>query len=172
FFSATGTLNGLGLGISSMSTTSITGTVVLLGPAGSSGITVSTFGGTSGSVTFTVNANSLNAAGFTVSTFAGSAGDEVLARDGAGTYARFNGPRGLTGDGSGNLLVGDSNNRTIRKVVLGTQAVSTLAGVAGVDGASDGTGPAASFSYPEGMWSDGTNLYIADTDNGTIRKMV
>ena len=53
-----------------------------------------------------------------------------------------------------------------------TGAVTTLAGTAGTIGSSDGTGGAASFNFPVGITTDGTNLYVADTYNDTIRKIV
>ena len=66
----------------------------------------------------------------------------------------------------------DSGNGIIRKVVIATGAVTTLAGTAGPFGSTDGLGAAASFSYPVGITSDGTNLYVSDLGNGTIRKIV
>ena len=50
--------------------------------------------------------------------------------------------------------------------------VSTLAGTAGSAGSTDGTGTAARFNYSNGHTTDGTNLYVADTGNHTIRKIV
>src|SRR5207249_10480750 len=48
---------------------------------------------------------------------------------------------------------------------------STLAGSPG-SGSADGTGPAARFANPWGVASDTAgNLYVADTDNHTIRKI-
>src|SRR5205807_4209218 len=50
--------------------------------------------------------------------------------------------------------------------------VSTLAGIAGNRGSADGSGGAASFSFPQGVAVDSSgNLYIADTSNFTIRKI-
>ena len=48
--------------------------------------------------------------------------------------------------------------------------VTTLAGRAGVPGGANGTGTNATFNYPDGIALDaGSNLYIADTANDTIR---
>jgi sugar lactone lactonase YvrE len=91
--------------------------------------------------------------------------------DGTGTAAGFNLPYDVTTDGT-NLYVADSNNNTIRKVVISSGAVTTLAGTAGVGGAADGTGVAAGFNLPTGITTDGTNLYVADNGNGAIRKIV
>ena len=41
----------------------------------------------------------------------------------------------------------DTNNHTIRKVVLATGEVTTIAGLAGNPGSADGMGSAARFNY-------------------------
>jgi hypothetical protein len=93
--------------------------------------------------------------------------------DGTGRTARFDTPRGLALDGAGNLYVADTRNHTIRKVVIATGATTTLAGVAGQLGSSDGTGQSARFHSPQGLVFDGAgNLFVADTKNDTIRKLV
>ena len=105
-----------------------------------------------------------------VTTFAGSAGS-AGSTDGIGTAAKFNTPYGITTDGT-NAYVADSQNHTIRKIVISTDTVTTLAGSAGSSGSTDGTGTAAKFNSPYGITTDGTNLYVADTGNHTIRKIV
>src|SRR5205085_1304882 len=60
-----------------------------------------------------------------VRTIAGMAGS-VGTADGIGTAARFIAPAGIWGDGA-NLYVTDSTSGTIRKIVLSTGAVTTLA---------------------------------------------
>jgi sugar lactone lactonase YvrE len=106
----------------------------------------------------------------TVSTIAGKAASNGLA-NGIGASARFDGPEGITTDGT-NLYVTDSRNDTIRKIVISTGEVSTIAGTSGRSGSADGTGSSASFFRPIGITTDGTNLYVADTGNETIRKIV
>jgi DNA-binding beta-propeller fold protein YncE len=65
----------------------------------------------------------------------------------------------------------DSGNNTIRKVLIATGAVVTLAGSAGTSGSSDGSGVSTMFDHPQGITTDGTNLYVADTNNHVIRKV-
>jgi sugar lactone lactonase YvrE len=89
------------------------------------------------------------------------------ATDATGTAASFAYPSGITIDG-GNLYVVDKNNHKIRKIVISTGVVTTLAG-SGMAGAVNATGAAASFNYPSGITSDGVSLYIADESNHKIR---
>jgi sugar lactone lactonase YvrE len=107
-----------------------------------------------------------------VTTLAGMAGMSG-STDGIGAAARFDFPYGVAADGAGNLYVTDYNKHTIRKIVIATGMVTTLAGMAGVSGSTDGTGAAARFLFPSGVAVDGAgNLYVADTLNYTIRKVV
>ena len=105
-----------------------------------------------------------------VTTLAGTAGSSGSA-DGTGTAALFNNPLGIASDVN-DVYVADSGNHTIRKIVIATGEVTTLAGTAGSSGSADGTGTAALFNNPADIASDGTNLYIADSGNHTIRKIV
>ena len=106
-------------------------------------------------------------AGGVVTTLAGSIPGAV---DGTGPAARFNQPRGIAVDGTGNLYVADTGNHTIRKITAGA-VVTTLAG-AGTVGSNDGTGSAAQFSSPQGVAVDSAGtLYVADTNNNMIRQV-
>ena len=91
--------------------------------------------------------------------------------NGTRTSASFNQPSGITTDGT-NLYVADSMNNLIRKIVISTGVVTTVAGT-GSSGTADGTGTSASFTRPKGITTDGTNLYVADDDqSGLVRKIV
>ena len=91
--------------------------------------------------------------------------------DGQGLAARFRNPGGLALDASGNLLVADTGNHTLRRVAPdGT--VTTLAGSPGVPGTLDAVGTLARFNGPYGLAVDGTGgVYISDSQNHTIRLM-
>jgi streptogramin lyase len=103
-------------------------------------------------------------------TFAGSALNPGSA-NGTGSAARFNYPSGVAVDSAGNVYVADTANHTIRKITPGG-VVTTLAGLAGSFGPTDGTGSVARFYGPSGVAVDGSgNVYVADTDNDTIRKV-
>lgn len=92
--------------------------------------------------------------------------------DGTGTAASFNNPYALATDGSGNVYVCDFNNNKIRKIVIATGVVTTLAGN-NTAGSTNGTGTSASFKGPNGIATDGNgNLYVADLLNHEIRKIV
>jgi len=107
--------------------------------------------------------------GAVVTTLAGTAGNTGSA-DGTGSAAQFNAPYGIATDGT-NLYVADTENYTIRKIVISTGAVTTLAGSPGLAGSADGTGGGARFNAPMGISVSGSNLYVADSQNYTIRKI-
>ena len=89
--------------------------------------------------------------------------------NGTGTSASFNTPSGITTDGT-NLYVADRENHLIRKIVISTGVVTTVAGT-GSQGSANGTGTSASFKYPSGITTDGTNLYVTDYLNHLIRQV-
>lgn len=105
-----------------------------------------------------------------VTTFVGMAG-VIGSTDGTGSAARFGGPGELTTDGT-NIYVADTDNHTIRKIVIATGVVTTLAGTPGAAGSIDGTGSAARFFYPSGITTDGVSLYVAETSRYIVRKIV
>jgi DNA-binding beta-propeller fold protein YncE len=105
-----------------------------------------------------------------VSTLAGSTSGF---NDGTGASAQFNGPTGITIDTAGlNLYVGDSGNHKIRKVVISTGQVTTFAG--STQGFNDAIGTSAQFNSLSGLTVDrsGLNIYVADSSNNKIRKVV
>lgn len=94
--------------------------------------------------------------------------------DGPGTNALFSGPAGVTVDTNDDLYVADSFNKTVRKLTpLGTNwMVSTLAGLAGVQGFADGTNSAARFGSPVGVATDRAgDIFVADVNNNNIRQI-
>jgi sugar lactone lactonase YvrE len=91
--------------------------------------------------------------------------------DGTGSGAQFYDPFGVALDSSGNLFVADKNNHTIREVTSGG-VVTTLAGLAGTFGTTDGTGTDARFNQPTGVAvGSGGEVYVADSINNAIRRV-
>lgn len=105
----------------------------------------------------------------TVTTLAGYPGTPGSV-DGERTAARFNQPARITSDGR-NLYVTDFGNRTVRRISLATGKVDTIAGVAGQAGTTDGTRGTSLFYQPNGIATDGVNLYVTDTFMGMVRRI-
>jgi sugar lactone lactonase YvrE len=170
-----------------LSTLSVTTLAGLAGPGGAGsadgtgsaarfafpdGITYDTSGNIYVADTFNNIIRKIVASTGVVTTLAGLAGS-TGSTDGTGSAARFNGPEGITCDTSGNIYVADRSNHTIRKIVASTGVVTTFAGTAGSPGSTDGTGSAARFSSPWGIVCDTSgNIYVADAGNSIIRKIV
>jgi serine/threonine-protein kinase len=91
--------------------------------------------------------------------------------NGTGAAASFDLPSGVCADASGHLFVADQWNHQIRMIVISSGVVTTLAG-SSTSGHADGTGAAASFNYPTGVCTDGTNVYVADNQNNEVRQIV
>jgi DNA-binding beta-propeller fold protein YncE len=103
-----------------------------------------------------------------VITLAGNPGDCGSA-DGSAATARFCAPQGIARDRKGNLFVTDTGNNTVRRIDTNGM-VTTIAGSPGACANVDGFGKAARFCHPRDIAVDGDgNLFVADTDNSTIR---
>jgi sugar lactone lactonase YvrE len=116
-----------------------------------------------------------------VTTFVGTVSSPG-AVDGTGTSAVLWSPAALAIDSHNNIFVADRGNDLIR-MITSAGVVSTVAGqpyateivnnrtVVLGRGSADGTGSSATFWYPDGIAVDANgNLYIADSNNDTIRK--
>lgn len=111
----------------------------------------------------------------TTTTIAGSppVGYEGGYADGPAGLAKFDLPRGLTVDVTGNIIVADTDNNVVRKVSLGGEVI-TLAGmpVPIARGSADGVGGAARFHSPAGIGIAPTGeIYLADPGNYTVREI-
>jgi sugar lactone lactonase YvrE len=95
-------------------------------------------------------------------------GESYGSADGAGAEARFKNPRGLAIDRAGNILVGDADNDTIRKISP-AGVVTTLAGTA-AHGYADGAGANVRFDGPSGAAvNQAGDIFVAD--HKAIRKI-
>jgi hypothetical protein len=93
--------------------------------------------------------------------------------DGPPGAAAFDTPVAVIADGLGNLYVADQGNNAIRKIILKTGEVSTIAGMGPNDaGYVNGDSTVAQFNRPTGLALDALgNLYVADAYNSAIRVM-
>jgi sugar lactone lactonase YvrE len=135
-----------------------------------------TFSGTAVSVSVVAGTGAATAIPTTTGTVPYTLGDNTT-----GTAATFNMPTDIIFDSTGTILyVADSGNDKIRRIVIGgtpaqpTFAVSTIAGGRSASsGATDGIGAMAKFDNPTGIIMDSDkNLYVADSNNHKIRKIV
>jgi sugar lactone lactonase YvrE len=89
-------------------------------------------------------------------------------RDGPGSTAQFNFPRGIAIDPQGNLFVADGSNFRIRKITP-DGIVSTISG-GDREGSTDGDAGTALFEYPNDIVTDGAgNLFVLDISR--VRKI-
>ena len=109
-----------------------------------------------------------------VTTVAGINGEGGYTGDGeAATKARLSAPGDLVVDSAGHLYVADVGNNVVRKIDAKTGVISTVAGtgVASYDG-TDGLATLMGLNLVGCLAVDvSDNLYLADTNNGLIRKV-
>ena len=112
--------------------------------------------------------------GGNVTTVAGT-GSQGWAGDGASAIsAELNAPEGIAVDSAGNLYIADTGNHVIRKVDT-TGNITTIAGTGGQSGSTgdNGLATSAELSFPSAVALDSSgNIFIADTGNSEIRKIV
>jgi hypothetical protein len=107
----------------------------------------------------------------TVSTIAGTPNIYGSTDSSTNGTALFNLPKGLAVDSATNIYVADSGNHTIRKIAANGK-VTTIAGLAGTWGSTDGTNSGALFFRPTGVAVDSSgNVYVTDSGNHAIRKI-
>jgi hypothetical protein len=106
-----------------------------------------------------------------ISTIIGTGSNAFSGDGGPGTAARVAYPRDVAIDKNGNLYVADAANNRIRKYVIATGIISTLAGTGSSGSTGDGgAATAATFWAPARISYDGgSNLYIADQNNNKVR---
>lgn len=106
---------------------------------------------------------------WTVSTLAGTGIAGYVNSPGV---VQFNSPERISTDGT-NLYVSEVGNNTIRKIIISSSTVSTLAGpaVSSSGYTNSSIYSNALFSFPRGITSDGQYLYVADRNNHAIRRI-
>jgi len=126
--------------------------------------------------TFDNRVREVTASNNLINTVAGT-GARGYAGDGAAaTSALLDTPYGLFVDTSGDIFIADTENAVIREVVAATGFIQTVAGnnASGPGFSGDGgQSTNAQLNAPSGLFADSAgDLFVADTDNSRIRKMV
>lgn len=108
-------------------------------------------------------------------TVAGTLGRDGYSGDnGPATGALLNTPFGVWVDSLGNIFIADTYNNAIREIVAVAATIQTAAGTgtAGFSG-DGGSSASATLNGPQEVMLSGVgNLYIADSQNSRIRKLV
>ncbi len=117
--------------------------------------------------TFNNSIRQINPTDGFVTTIAGGA--FAGSTDGVGFVATFSRPNGITSDGAGTLYICDTNSNKIRKLVINTQAVTTIAGGINQGFPIDGGPGIHSLRMPTGITFDSDKLYFADYYGGLLR---
>jgi sugar lactone lactonase YvrE len=111
----------------------------------------------------------------TITTVAGNGTHGYAGDGGPATSAELYNPEGMALDATGNLYIAEQANQVIRRVDAATGKISTVAGIGGMSGFS-GDGDAAigaTFNAPTAVALDAAgNLYISDTSNMRIRRVM
>ncbi|HWP44450.1 MAG TPA: hypothetical protein VNO14_14490, partial [Blastocatellia bacterium] len=127
-------------------------------------VTVETFAGASQEIPNRDRQDKLNSTRLGLSGF----------RNGEASQAAFRRPDDILIAPDGSLYVVDANNHSIRRIRQsgGQVTVETIAGN-GVPGYADGTGEHVRFNTPTAiaLSDDGRFLFVADTNNGRIRRI-
>ena len=107
-----------------------------------------------------------------ISTIAGTGSGSYSGDNGPATSATLANPVGVAFN-SDNLFIGDHTNHRVRKIVISTGIISTVAGT-GVSSYSGDNGAAtsAALNKPSGISIDSNgNIYIGDYSNHRVRKV-
>ncbi len=102
-----------------------------------------------------------------------AAGEYPIGDGGPGTKALLSYPYGVALDTNGNLYIADTLDNRVRKVVLATGVITTIAGT-GFGGFSGDGGPgiSAQINGPGSVAADANgNVYFTDVNNQVIRKV-
>ena len=98
-----------------------------------------------------------------ITTIAGTGTGSYSGDNGAATSAALKYPVGIAVDSSGNVYIGDESNSRVRKVMVSTGIITTIAGTGTSSYSGDnGAATSAALNYPSGVALDsaGTNTII------------
>jgi DNA-binding beta-propeller fold protein YncE len=100
--------------------------------------------------------------------YSGDGGPAISAKFGAPGNA-LNGPKGVTYAADNSLYISDTENHVIRQISLREGIVSTVAGTGGRGDGPDGDPLRCQMARPHGVFIQGRNVYIGDSENHRIR---
>ena len=108
-----------------------------------------------------------------ITTVAGNGQLAYSGDNGPAPAAALNLPSGVIADGSGGILIADTDNNRIRQVGTNNN-ITTVAGDGQYRFSGDGgAAAAASIAQPLGLaYDDGGNLYVVDSGNRRIRRIL
>ena len=111
--------------------------------------------------------------GGTISTVAGNGVYAYSGDNGPAIQAQLNSPQAVAADAAGNFYIADTANHVVRKVAA-NGTITTLAGNGSAgSGGDNGAATSAQLNKPAGVTVDSAgNVYIADTANSRVRKVV
>ena len=108
-----------------------------------------------------------------ITTVAGTGVDGYSSDGGKAIFALLNSPRGISLDTSGNIFIADSLNHRIRKIIISTGIITTVAGL-GYEGitAENVAATKATLKFPTDVAVDASgNFFISNTLNYVISKV-
>jgi sugar lactone lactonase YvrE len=124
----------------------------------------------------------------TITVLSGTEGVAGAAVGNATTAAKYQGPRGIAFDSSGNLYIADSQNNAIRKITASSGSISSTSTVSSFAGSQVGLGTYTGAAFAAGYTGDGGqalsatlndprdvavdklgNIFIADYGNNVVR---
>ena len=110
---------------------------------------------------------------YTIVNTAGIAGTSGNVNGSNPAASEFSYPSGIALDSAGDLYIADTNNNCIREITTAGVVKTPYGFTNGNHGSANGTGNNAHFYEPNSIASDGAgNMYVADTLNNRIRKIV
>lgn len=110
-----------------------------------------------------------------IATVAGTGARGYAGDNGSPTAAQLDTPWGVFVDSAGDIFIADTENAAIREVVIASGLIQTVAGTPTTPGFSGdgGQSSSAELNFPSGLFGNPAgNLFVADTDNARIRKLV
>ncbi|MBE2289139.1 MAG: T9SS type A sorting domain-containing protein [Chitinophagaceae bacterium] len=115
----------------------------------------------------------VNSSNGLISTVAGSGIAGYSGDGGDALSAKLNGVIDVYVNNTGDMIISDKLNNVLRKVAVASGVISTIAGTGANGFAGDGGSAIhATFNQQSGIYVDvGNNIFVADYQNGSIRKI-